>query len=329
MFNKYGYVYLTTDKINNKYYIGQHKSSKFQPTYKGSGLLIKEALKTFGKENFMVSLLCWCADQAELDKKEQFWIEFFNASKSDNFYNISLGGSGGRSFYYGDFSEAHRKHLGKSLKGREPWNKGHTVDTDERVKKHAYNFKGKHHTEENKRKFSIINLKENLSEETIQKRKKARELSILRKGKVFWINDGTIETIVNEDELQTKLANGENFVKGRLPDFIYMTNNTDTIKVHKSEIPTYINKGYYIGKATIIGNNISKSRRHWKWMYKDLEFETAAKLADYLRDNGYPKIANSTVVNIANGKVIEIYKELSSYVQRIPLEDANENKTHK
>ncbi len=47
----YGYIYLTTNLINKKKYVGQHKSSKFDERYKGSGKLIKKAFKKYGKEN--------------------------------------------------------------------------------------------------------------------------------------------------------------------------------------------------------------------------------------------------------------------------------------
>ena len=122
--NRYGYVYMTKDVINNMYYIGQHKSEKFQPSYKGSGLRMREVLQKYDKDNFIVSLLCWCDNADELNEKEKFWIDFFNASKSPMFYNISLGGNGGDSFYYGEFSAEHRKHLSEALKGRVPWIKG-------------------------------------------------------------------------------------------------------------------------------------------------------------------------------------------------------------
>lgn len=41
----FGYIYLTTNVINNKVYIGQKKSNKFlYNNYLGSGKLLKEAI---------------------------------------------------------------------------------------------------------------------------------------------------------------------------------------------------------------------------------------------------------------------------------------------
>lgn len=50
----YGYIYKTTNLINNKIYIGQHKvkEEKIDNSYYGSGKLIIQAIKKYGKENF-------------------------------------------------------------------------------------------------------------------------------------------------------------------------------------------------------------------------------------------------------------------------------------
>ena len=47
-----GYIYKTTNKLNNWIYIGQHRSSKFSKSYKGSGKVLIDAFELYGKENF-------------------------------------------------------------------------------------------------------------------------------------------------------------------------------------------------------------------------------------------------------------------------------------
>lgn len=93
---KYGYIYLTTNLINGKKYIGQKKSNKFINRYKGSGTAIKKAIDKYGIKNFRVELLEWCYSKEELSEKEQYWISYYNAVKDSNFYNMSIGGSSGR-----------------------------------------------------------------------------------------------------------------------------------------------------------------------------------------------------------------------------------------
>ena len=54
----YGYIYITTNLLNGKKYIGKHKSSEFEfDKYYGSGKYIKAAIKKYGLENFKCELL--------------------------------------------------------------------------------------------------------------------------------------------------------------------------------------------------------------------------------------------------------------------------------
>lgn len=85
----FGYVYITTNKINGKQYIGRHKSSLFDESYKGSGKAIRNALKRYGSHNFRVEVLDWCYSNEELNEREHFWILYYKADKDRNFYNIN------------------------------------------------------------------------------------------------------------------------------------------------------------------------------------------------------------------------------------------------
>lgn len=88
----FGYIYKTTNLINNKIYIGQKKRKRFDKYYFGSGLLINRALKSYGKENFKVELLCECNSQEELNEKERFYIKDLNSQNKSIGYNILPGG---------------------------------------------------------------------------------------------------------------------------------------------------------------------------------------------------------------------------------------------
>lgn len=45
----FGYVYKTTNKVNNKIYVGKHKSNCFDENYLGSGTLLSSAIKKLGR----------------------------------------------------------------------------------------------------------------------------------------------------------------------------------------------------------------------------------------------------------------------------------------
>lgn len=99
----FGYIYLTENKINHKKYIGQHRSTKYDPKYLGSGVILKQAIDKYGKENFTNKIIKECWSEEELNQQEIYFISKYNAAESDDYYNVTTGG------------------LGHSC---DPWNKG-------------------------------------------------------------------------------------------------------------------------------------------------------------------------------------------------------------
>jgi len=79
-------IYLTTNLINNKKYVG--KDSNNNPKYLGSGVLLLEDIKIYGKENFKKETLEHCNSDEELTLKETYWIHKLNALYSNEFYNL-------------------------------------------------------------------------------------------------------------------------------------------------------------------------------------------------------------------------------------------------
>lgn len=88
-------IYKTTNLINGKQYIGQQII--YDKKYLGSGKLLIRAIKKYGKQSFRKEILenCINISQKELDDKEKYWIEKYDAVDDKNFYNLSLGGLGG------------------------------------------------------------------------------------------------------------------------------------------------------------------------------------------------------------------------------------------
>jgi len=89
----FGYIYKTTNLINNRCYIGKKVSSTFVNNYFGSGLILQEAIKKYGKENFKIEILQWAKTETELNQLEIY--EIARAKKSNRLYNIAEGGTGG------------------------------------------------------------------------------------------------------------------------------------------------------------------------------------------------------------------------------------------
>jgi len=92
--NPYGFIYITTNLINGKRYIGQKMFRKDWKYYLGSGKGIKYAIKKYGRENFQRDIVAIAYSEKELDELEVEWINNYNAIKSYDFYNIAEGGNG-------------------------------------------------------------------------------------------------------------------------------------------------------------------------------------------------------------------------------------------
>ncbi len=106
-------IYKTINLINGKFYIG--KDSKNNPDYFGSGIILKKAIKKYGKENFKKEILEYCNSEKELDQKEIFWIKKLNSI--ENGYNIALGGTGGDTFTNNPNKEKIIQNLSQKLTG--------------------------------------------------------------------------------------------------------------------------------------------------------------------------------------------------------------------
>lgn len=87
------YIYKITNNINGKWYIGKHNGS--DPNYMGSGKVLKQAYKKYGKENFSKIILEECLTEIELNRLEEDWITKTNAITDPLSYNLVNGGTGG------------------------------------------------------------------------------------------------------------------------------------------------------------------------------------------------------------------------------------------
>ncbi len=86
-------VYKTVNKVNGKIYIG--KDAKNRLDYIGSGVILKKAIKKYGKKNFKKIILEKCNDLKSLEKREVYWIKFYDSTNSKIGYNLTKGGTGG------------------------------------------------------------------------------------------------------------------------------------------------------------------------------------------------------------------------------------------
>lgn len=87
-------IYKTTNIINNKIYIGQHKTLYLDDNYLGSGVALHRAIRKYGIDNFIKEYLFIFDNEEDMNNKE---IELVSEEfiKEDTNYNLMLGGSNG------------------------------------------------------------------------------------------------------------------------------------------------------------------------------------------------------------------------------------------
>jgi len=90
-------VYKTTNKINNKYYIGIHKINNKYDGYLGSGKILIKAIKKYGKENFTKEILFKSKSKQKALNKEKELVNS-NTINDKLCYNLKIGGEGGWDF---------------------------------------------------------------------------------------------------------------------------------------------------------------------------------------------------------------------------------------
>lgn len=138
MEERYGYVYKITNLVNNKIYVGKRVAKEFDQYYWGSGKIIIQAIRKYGKDQFTRDVIEWCYSKEQLCERERFWIKELNARDLSVGYNIQEGGEGGRS-YVGE----------NPMKGKKL-----NLSEESRAKMVAAH-KGIAHTEDTKRKMSL------------------------------------------------------------------------------------------------------------------------------------------------------------------------------
>ena len=138
----YGFIYLTTNMINGKKYIGQHKFKKDWKYYLGSGQILKKAIKKYGRSSFVREIIALAFSKEELNCLEEGFIKNHNAVKSDNYYNISSSSTGGNGTMDGKTDEEVKVIRNKMSEARKIY-----------TQENSYWF-GKHRTEETKDKIS-------------------------------------------------------------------------------------------------------------------------------------------------------------------------------
>lgn len=115
-------IYAIKNKINDKIYIGQTKSSlktRFAGhkscINKGSKAALHCAMKTYGIDNFYIEILEECETQEIVNEREKFYIKEYK-TQTPNGYNILEGGDAIPFRHSDTISQEHKENIKKAHK---------------------------------------------------------------------------------------------------------------------------------------------------------------------------------------------------------------------
>lgn len=176
--NPYGFIYITTNLINGKKYLGQRKFYRNWQEYLGSGKSLLYAIRKYGKENFVRNIVCICNSLAELNQAEHDISVFLNVVESSDWYNLKYGGDSMEG--YSPPPEV-REKISRANKGKPAPNKGIPMSEEAKRKQREVQsgeksaWYGRKHTEETKQKIRNKKIGTQASQETKNKMSQQRQ----------------------------------------------------------------------------------------------------------------------------------------------------------
>lgn len=146
-----GSIYMITNKLNNKKYIGQTKREVSERLkehleiayHTKRNLHLYNAMRKYGIENFEVTILKTDLPENKLDEWEIYYIGKYDTL--ENGYNNTAGGGGIRGYHH---TQETKNKISKSVR------ENPERYTKERAQKISYALKGKKLTEEHKKHLS-------------------------------------------------------------------------------------------------------------------------------------------------------------------------------
>jgi len=189
------YVYLITNLINNKKYIGKRTCSCNieDDDYYGSGLNITRAINKYGKENFKKDIVKTFNTADEAFAYEEKITKELNVVENDEYYNLKIGGYGKWIPMPGDKNPMKKEENKKYGKDNHFYGKKHTKETIEKIKavdrrKEKNSFWGKKHTVETKDKISKANKRRLKGVPKTEEQKQKMSLNNARRKEII-VND--------------------------------------------------------------------------------------------------------------------------------------------
>lgn len=155
------YLYQITNLVNNKIYVGVHKTKNMNDGYMGSGKVIANAIEKYGIDNFRKDIL-ETFDNSEAMYAREKEVVNDNFLLREDVYNLRRGGYGGFDYINANLTDEQRlirSNAARKIPLDAKARGGKTTSSSNMKKAHAEGkikydtFTGKKHTEETKKKM--------------------------------------------------------------------------------------------------------------------------------------------------------------------------------
>lgn len=200
MKKQFNFVYLTTNLVSGKQYVGDHSTDNLDDQYLGSGVYIRHAIRNSSKDNFKREIIQFFDTKEEAFISQEKYIKEYD-TLFPNGYNVNYrGGSVPVNCLLSTKEKISESMKGKNV-GKTTWMKGrkHSNKSKEKMKINhkSSGMLNKHHTIEAKQKIS----KNSRSKDPIIRKK----MSESHKG-ISPIRDNTIYSNIIADVNNRKIC---------------------------------------------------------------------------------------------------------------------------
>lgn len=305
-------IYIIKNEVNNKVYIGKSEDlykrimRHVNSLSKGNNgnKHLQAAFNKYGGGAFDISLLQILDEDDDINEREKYWINYFNATDTRFGYNKTKGGDGGNSYVECMTEEEKREHFQKL-------SDIHKKENNPIYGKHCYTDgkKLRYFSDEEAKEYLVNGWYKGIPESIRENEKQGNS------GKLngFYGKKHTDET---KKKLSEERKGDKNWNYGHI---IYHKGNQQKY-ILPSEIEEYETNGWIKGMSEEIKEKISQSNKGTKrnvsngmtkiYLYNGIKFYGWRKLREFLIKNGYPKISETAIVKLSKGKSVRGYDDL-------------------